>query len=297
MIKLFKDYKIAVYTILIFSLVGIAAWIFRSYSYFIMFFCIGLVDATTRVLIIHKPKLRQFFRLSLQFGLTIFLFGSLSLIVGINFQFSGIFFDLSEYVITGAIIQFIVARLVLPFFAGNAFCSRVCWDGMFFEFTNSKSKCKKEPKERSNLLAWGFMIFVIFATSIFAYFISFSEDLIIRRSWILGENILIMMTGLIMSSYWGSRAYCRLLCPFLTISGLISPVSLLKITPVKADECVSCSKCNIACPMYIDVLGKVKENKRVNDRVCILCERCVSVCDKDVLKVSTRRPKRTNKNI
>ena len=66
------------------------------------------------------------FRLSVQFIIGGFLLFWLSLFIGVNFQFPEIFFDISAGIVTGALIQMLVARVALPFLFGNAFCSRAC---------------------------------------------------------------------------------------------------------------------------------------------------------------------------
>ncbi len=296
MSKLYHKYKIAIYTLVIFILVGVVAMIYRDIRYLFLFFGIGLVDATSRVLVVHYPRLLQFFRLTLLVLVGGGLFVGICLIIGVNFQFIEIFFDLSAWIVTGALIQLIVARLILPFFAGNAFCSRACWNGIFFEFTNPK-KHKKKPKKRSPLLAWAYIVFLVILGFGVAFFapVNPAEDQMVRSWWIIGENLLIMGGGFFLTLSWGSRAYCRTLCPFITISSIIAPYSLLKITPVAANQCTGCNACNNACPMYIDVLQAVKDRKRVSDSMCILCERCVSSCKPKVLKVATRLPKHNPK--
>lgn len=286
-----KKYKIPLITLLIFALVGIILWFFRDIRYFILFISIGLLDSSTRIIIGKYPKLRQLARRLLQLFLAVLLFGWLGLYIGVNFQFPEIFFDFSAGIVTGALIQLLVARIVLPFFLGNAFCSRACWDGAFFELTNSKKSCKKKPKKRSNFIAWGYLIFLIIFSFFVAFFWNPAENLELRRYWIIGENLFIISFGLILTSIWGSRAYCRMLCPFLTISSIIAPYSIFKITPVKADDCISCNLCNLACPMLIDVMTYVHNKERVNDRTCILCERCVSACPENVLQIADKIPK------
>ncbi len=287
-----NKYKIALITLGVFSMVGIVVMLFRDIRYFFLFFGIGLLDGTSRALIVHYPGLRQFFRLSLLVLVGGSLFVGICLLIGVNFQFIEVFFDLSAWVVTGALIQLIVARLILPFFAGNAFCSRACWNGIFFEFTNPK-KNKKQYKKRSPLLAWGYLIVLVALGLGIGFFapINPALDQETRMYWLFGENILIMGGGFFLTLSWGSRAYCRTLCPFLTISSLVAPYSLLKITPVASSNCNSCQACNAACPMYIDVMQDVQDRKRVRDPYCILCERCVSSCNKDVLKVAMKLPK------
>ncbi len=97
------------------------------------------------------------------------LFIWISLIIGVNFQFPQIFYDIPAGVVTGALIQLLVARIILPFFLGNAFCSRVCWTGFFFEMTNKKWK-KAKPVKLSELLAWGYLISLIGMAFFVAFF-------------------------------------------------------------------------------------------------------------------------------
>jgi len=287
----FRKYKTPLITLTIFTCIGLIVWIFLDIRYFVLFVCIGLSDSGTRIIIEKYPKLLQLSRRCLQLGIAGFLFGWLSLYIGVNFQFPEIFFDIYTGIVSGALIQLLVARIILPFFFGNAFCSRACWTGAFFELTNSKTSCKRTPKKRSNFIAWGYLIFIVVFSLFFAFFRNPAVNLELRRGWIIGEFLFIITSGLILALIWGSRAYCRMLCPFLTISGLISPYSIFKITPVKAEECSSCNLCNQACPMLIDVMSCVHNNQRINNRTCILCERCVSSCPNDVLKIADKIPR------
>lgn len=296
MLAIYHKYKIAIFTLAIFTLIGIAVMIYRDIRYFFLFFGIGLLDGGSRVLVQHYPRLLQFFRLSLLVVVGGSLFVGICLLIGVNFQFIEIFFDLGAWVVTGALIQLVVARLILPLFAGNAFCSRACWNGIFFEFTNPK-KHKKHPKKRSALLAWSYLGLLVVVGLGVAFFapVNPAEEQIRRTAWILGENLMIMGGGFFLTLSWGSRAYCRTLCPFITISSMLAPYSLLKITPVAADSCTLCNACNASCPMYIDVLQTVQDRKRLSDPMCILCERCVSSCKPAVLKVATRIPRLKSK--
>ncbi len=284
--KLPDKYRIAVFTLGIFIFIGILAWLFRDFRYFLLFFGIGLGDAIARLLVELYPRLRQTIRVSLQVLVGGSLLTGLSLIVGVNFQFIEVVFDAVAFIVTGALIQLIVARIILPFFVGNAFCSRACWSGAFFELTNSKKQCKRKPKKRSEWLAWTYLLFIIALGLYIAFFRKSNpaEDFDVRRWWIIGENLLIMAAGFFLTFLWGSRAYCRLFCPFITISGVIAPISFLKITPVNPDNCTKCNACTRACPMLIPVMDYVEDHKRVNDKMCILCERCISACKEDVLK-------------
>ena len=288
---LFETYKVPVIAFAIFVIIGIIVWVIRDIRYFYLFFSIGFLELSTRIIVIHKPKTKQFFRLMLQAGLSVMFLFWLSLFIGINFQFPEIFFDASAGIVTGALIQMLVARVVLPFFLGNAFCSRACWTGFFFEMTNSKkllSKGKK-PMERKEWLAWGYLLLLIIVPLVIALFYNPAENKELRRMWIIGENLFIVSIGFILTFFTGSRSYCRLLCPFITVSGIFSRFSLFKITPLESDNCTSCNACTNICPMLIDVRKQVHKKEKVSDKLCIVCERCVSSCPEDILQLTNKK--------
>ncbi len=286
-----EKYKIPIFSFLLFMLIGFIIWIFRDIRYFYLFTGIGMSELISRIAIIHFPKSRQVLRLFTQFLIGGFLFCWLSLFIGVNFQFPQIFFDASAGIITGTLIQMLIARVILPFFLGNAFCSRACWTGFFFEMTNSKKRISKQPRKRSEFLAWGYLIILIILPLTVSLFHNPAENEEARRFWIIGENLFIISIGFILTFFTGSRSYCRLLCPFITISGLISRFSLFKITPVKYNDCTQCNLCNDACPMLIDVKEYVKNKQKISNKLCIVCERCVSACPNDVLKLTNKKIK------
>ncbi|MBQ8082460.1 MAG: redoxin family protein [Clostridia bacterium] len=64
------------------------------------------------------------------------------------------------------------------------------------------------------------------------------------------------------------RAFCRFLCPLGAIYGLFSRLALLSVRGDGA-RCDGCGACVRRCPMDI---------RRVGDRECIHCARCMAVC-------------------
>ena len=163
-------------------------------------------------------------------------------------------------------------------------------DGAIFELTQNVIPKSKKIKKRSITIAFSYFAFIVIIASIAANYgnPAFNENK--RFWWIVGENSLILGFGIVLSLFWGSRAYCRMLCPFISISGLISKYSIFKIKPVNAERCISCNKCNDSCPMLIDVSSFVKSGKSINNRSCIVCERCVSSCDNNCLKLAPGLP-------
>ena len=67
--------------------------------------------------------------------------------------------------------------------------------------------------------------------------------------------------------------FCRFLCPYGALVGLVSLLSPVKVTRDKK-ICVSCGVCTQVCPSYIPVMQK----ERVMSEECIGCWRCISHC-------------------
>ena len=96
--------------------------------------------------------------------------------------------------------------------------------------------------------------------------------------------VLIVLVGLsiLVRNFW-----CRYLCPYGALLGLLSFLSLFKVRR-NEETCTQCQKCTRTCPVDI----KVHESLSVISDECHACLKCVAVCpEKDTLYLSaaTRR--------
>lgn len=78
---------------------------------------------------------------------------------------------------------------------------------------------------------------------------------------------------LALASFVLRNPFCRYLCPYGAMLGLVAMLSPLRVTR-NMDRCVSCGVCNQVCPSYIDVMHKTN----VVSPECIACWRCISHC-------------------
>ncbi len=89
--------------------------------------------------------------------------------------------------------------------------------------------------------------------------------------------IILALLSVIFRNFW-----CRYLCPYGALLGLVGLLSPLKIKR-EASSCIDCDKCTKACPNFIDVAKK----KYVISDECTSCMSCVDACPvKDTLYLS-----------
>jgi polyferredoxin len=85
-----------------------------------------------------------------------------------------------------------------------------------------------------------------------------------------------MLLSVFVKNFW-----CRFLCPYGALLGIVGWLSPLKVTRT-ASSCIDCELCTKACPANI----KVHQAGRVWSDECSSCLACVQVCPvKDTLQV------------
>jgi NAD-dependent dihydropyrimidine dehydrogenase PreA subunit len=74
-------------------------------------------------------------------------------------------------------------------------------------------------------------------------------------------------------SIFNKNYWCRYFCPYGALVGILGWASALRIVRNKK-TCIDCSKCTIACPVYI----KVEKKNVVYSVECLGCYDCVASC-------------------
>jgi len=89
----------------------------------------------------------------------------------------------------------------------------------------------------------------------------------------MGQGTAIFLLVLAGLSLVVKNTWCRYLCPYGALMGLVALVSPTRIVR-NADACIDCAKCARACPagLPVDVLASVRSAE------CTACMSCVAVC-------------------
>ena len=88
-----------------------------------------------------------------------------------------------------------------------------------------------------------------------------------------GGVTVVVLVLLLLASLYVRNPFCRYLCPYGALTGLVAFVSPMA---VHRDEgrCVSCGVCNQVCPSRLDVM----HSRDVVHPECLGCWRCISYC-------------------
>jgi len=93
----------------------------------------------------------------------------------------------------------------------------------------------------------------------------------------------IFSASLLVVPVTGNRNYCRFLCPYGVLYGLIGRLGFYKIEADR-EKCIDCGACDRNCEMGIPVSSLVKKYGQVKISDCVGCGRCVATCPTTTLK-------------
>lgn len=89
----------------------------------------------------------------------------------------------------------------------------------------------------------------------------------------LGVTAAVVIAALAVMSIFVQNFWCRYLCPYGALMGLVALVSPVRIRR-NAETCIDCAKCAKACPERLPVDKLVQ----IRSAECIGCLECVAVC-------------------
>ncbi|HUN86396.1 MAG TPA: 4Fe-4S binding protein [Terracidiphilus sp.] len=184
-----------------------------------------------------------------------------------------------------------LAFLLMALLLKKAFCSWLCPVGTLSEYLWKLGR--KLFKGNLRLPRWadlplrgmkylllGFFVFVIGAMSAEAL-----QDFMLTPYGVvadvkmlnffrdIGPTAAIVIGILVLGSVLVQNFWCRYLCPYGALMGLVSLLSPVKIRR-DAEACIDCAKCARACPagLAVDRLVQIRSAE------CAACMECIAVC-------------------
>ena len=89
----------------------------------------------------------------------------------------------------------------------------------------------------------------------------------------MGETAALVLLALVVLSVVIENFWCRYLCPYGALMGMVSLLSPVKIRR-DAEACIDCGKCSKACPSHLPVDQLVQ----IRSVECTACMECVASC-------------------
>lgn len=198
-----------------------------------------------------------------------------------------------------------ITIMVIAFFLKKGFCSWICPVGFLSNTVESIGRrlnivipIKRWVGAILSLPKYAFLAF-------FVYVVFFKMDIKAVTGFIQSpyniavdakmlqffihpsHTTVIVLALLFLASFLCANLWCRFLCPYGALLGLLAFLGPTKISR-NEKKCIGCKACTKTCPAGINVHKKIS----VKDPDCIGCLSCVSVCpQKDCLSVSVLRKK------
>ncbi len=186
----------------------------------------------------------------------------------------------------------------------KAFCSWLCPVGTFAELLARLShrvfgrRLKLPVGFDYLLMSLKYLILLFFGYAIFVTMTprDISDFLVTPYNKVADIKMLYFFANLSVTSLWTISIltvlsfilpyfWCRYLCPYGALIGLVSLFSLTKVKRSVAD-CTSCGKCAAVCPSFLAVDLKTT----INSVECTGCLECVANCpEEDALRMLTPR--------
>ena len=286
----FSKMKDALIIMGVFWIVAIVLWQVLDNSFYILNFgYIGTAIGIGIGLYSGLPKKKKHMGRKLaQLLVGIYMLVFLGFIEFENMQIEGFFFYLLAGIIAGAILHYLVAKIIGPLIFNRGWCGWACWTAMVLDYLPF-------PRNKKGRLAtrWGNLRYVHSAVSLglvlslwFGVGYQVQANSINELYWLVVGNVFYFAVAIILAFVLkDNRAFCKYVCPITTFLKASSRFALLKVSG-DAERCTDCGACEKVCPMDIRIRDYIQNGKRVLSTECILCFECANICTSGSLKAS-----------
>ena len=140
--------------------------------------------------------------------------------------------------------------LAFTFFFGRVFCAGVCPMGALQELVNVHNfRISRAVSSALGVIPWIYLSFAILYAATRSQFIICRFDPFVGLFRFSGDvGMIVFGVLLLVLSIVVGRPFCRFLCPYGALLGVVSSVSLRRVE-VTRKTCVNCTLCHNACPV------------------------------------------------
>jgi polyferredoxin len=200
--------------------------------------------------------------------------------------------------------------LALTWLLGRSFCGWVCPMGTLLDMIRPLAFWRRRkslkagrgwfPANRNSPLRYYLLALILGASLISMRYLGLLDPLVIfqrgstslanmltgpRAGWSAAAGTLFLaFTAIIVLELWQPRFWCRNLCPFGALLGLVSRFSLLR-RRVSASACTGCRLCERQCPMNALSAGV----DQTDYSQCTFCMECTTACAQDGIQFGFHR--------
>lgn len=205
---------------------------------------------------------------------------------------------LKSFLLTGRLPQvhaagmfLLVAFLAMAFLVRKAFCSWVCpvgaasdwlaWVGRgMFGRTFLPPRAVDVPLRALKYVLLAFFLYAVgsMGAEAIAAFLASPYGLVadvkmLNLFRMLSLTSAVVLAVLVVASFFVHHAWCRYLCPYGALLGLVAMASPVRIRRTPS-ACIDCGKCTRACPARLPVDRKLE----ILSPECSACLSCVAAC-------------------
>lgn len=218
----------------------------------------------------------------------VYMLGLLGFVARENMQIEGFFFYLLAGITGGAVLHYLIAKVIGPLVFNRAWCGWTCWTAMVLDYLPF-------PRNKNGRLStrWGNLRYVHFALSLGLILVLWygagyrpEAQSMNELYWLIAGNTLYYSSAIVLAfTLKDNRAFCKYVCPITLPLKATSRFALWKIAgdPKKCNECGACEK---VCPADIRIVDYIKNGHRVLSTECIMCMQCENVCVPKALKAN-----------
>lgn len=215
------------------------------------------------------------------------------------------FFGLATFVGKGQITAgtvFLAALVVVTLLLGRVFCGWGCHFALFqdllVKLLQRMGVRTTFRRSRLEFIVPPLLLFVTLLYPILAWWREAGVPTVISANisypevWHLlpgvkGVVLILVVDVVVLTLLFGSRAFCRYICPYGLFLKPLHALSPLRVA--KVGDCSGCGSCARSCPTGVPIKYEVETFGVVHDLNCMNCGDCVAACPTGALSLRPTR--------